>query len=97
MGKDLSFSNLSTLAPTFSHKSTLHKNKIKNKLIQNWKKEENPELNYWDLVYTVGRNKHVHVIDLQNGNFTKLDSTKRRKHLGILSNNFYACNKKFVS
>ena len=34
---------------------------------------------------------------MQNGNFTKLDSTKRRKHLGILSNNFCACNKKFVS
>ena len=52
------------------------------------KKEENPELNYWallDLVYTVARNKHVHVIDLQNGNFAKLDSRKRRKHSGNLS------------
>jgi len=63
------------------------------------KKEENPELNYWalPLVYTVGRNKHVHVIDLQNENFTKLDSTRRRKNSGILSKNFHACNKKFVS
>ena len=38
-----------------------------------------------DLLYTVRRNKQVHVIDLQNGNFAKLDSRKRRKHSGNLS------------
>ena len=64
------------------------------------KKEESQELNYWplpDIVYTVGRNKHVHLLDLQNGHFIKLDSRKRRKHSAILSDNFLACNKKFVS